>query len=275
MKATVEATTFAWQPLTLCGVAAFARARLSRLLLVEFIVAVLAAGAVVWFLHEVWFPTVREAIHELPEQGEIRQAKLAWRGESPMYLAGDRFLAIVVDLNHEAEVGREADVSIELGQRDWRIFSLLGYATVSYPGDRVISLNQPKLEPWWGAWEPAVLAGAGTLVVLGLMVSWALLAGLYSPLAMLTAFFVNRDLNWRSSWRLASAALMPGALLLILGVLSYGLSILDLVRLGVVIVAHFVVGWIYLFVSPLFLPRHPTAHVIEGNPFAAPPPGKP
>jgi hypothetical protein len=270
VNATVEPSTCAWEPLTPRGVAAFARASLGRLLLVEFVVAVLAAAVVIWFLHEVWFPTVRDAIRQMPAQGEIQQGKLAWRGDSPVHLAGDRFLAIVVDLNHEAEVGREADVSIELGQRDWRIFSLLGFTAVNYPANGVMAFNQAELEPWWGAWEPVILAGAGTLGVLGLMASWALLAALYSPVAMLTAFFANRDLSWAGSWRLAAAALMPGALVLTAAIFFYGVGVLDFVRLGICVGMHFVIGWIYLLASPLFLPQHPAVTVIKGNPFSTP-----
>jgi hypothetical protein len=44
MSAPAESTV-AWEPLTPRGVAAFARARLSRLLLVQFVVASLAAVA--------------------------------------------------------------------------------------------------------------------------------------------------------------------------------------------------------------------------------------
>src|SRR5687767_9056439 len=40
----------AWQPITFRGVAAFAGAKLGRLLLVQLIVALLTAGAVGWFL---------------------------------------------------------------------------------------------------------------------------------------------------------------------------------------------------------------------------------
>lgn len=91
MHITVTSPTFAWQPLTPSGVAAFADARLRRLLLVQFVVAVLVAGTVAWFLHDVWFPKLREGIRQLPAQGEIRRGKLAWRGDSPVQLAGTGF----------------------------------------------------------------------------------------------------------------------------------------------------------------------------------------
>ena len=84
MNASVDKAQFAWQPLTVRGVAAFARASLGRLLLVQFIVALLAAGTVVWFLHKAWFPTIGEAIRQLPPQGEIRSGRLDWQGPTPV-----------------------------------------------------------------------------------------------------------------------------------------------------------------------------------------------
>ena len=79
MNESVEKAQFAWQPLTVRGVAAFARAPLGRLLLVQFMVALLAAGTIVWFLHKAWFPQISEAIRQLPLQGELRAGRLDWR----------------------------------------------------------------------------------------------------------------------------------------------------------------------------------------------------
>ncbi len=62
----------AWQPLTPRGVAAFARASGGRLLLVQLLLASLAAAVVVWFLQEAWFPVIHQAIGQLPGQGERR-----------------------------------------------------------------------------------------------------------------------------------------------------------------------------------------------------------
>ena len=50
------------------------------------------------------------------------------------------------------------------------------------------------------------------------------------------------------------------------GVLLYHLGFLDLVSLGFVFAAHFALGWIYLFLSQLFLPRISEAPQ-KGNPF--------
>ena len=77
----------AWEPLTPLGVAAFARAPLRRLLLVQFIVALLVGGTVVWLLRDAYFPTISAAIAQLPAEGEIRSGQMDWRGESPQLLA--------------------------------------------------------------------------------------------------------------------------------------------------------------------------------------------
>ena len=117
----------AWEPLTPRGVAAFARARLGRLLLVQFIVAVLAAIAVDWFFAYGCFPTITAAIKQLPDQGEIRAGQLNWQGESPALLAEGGFLAFDVDLEHTGQILSPAQVQIEFGRDSVRVFSLLGY----------------------------------------------------------------------------------------------------------------------------------------------------
>ncbi len=68
--------TFASEPFTPRGVAAFAHARLRRLLLAQTIVALIAAGAVVWFLDDALFPIVHQAIQNLPDAGEVRSGQL-------------------------------------------------------------------------------------------------------------------------------------------------------------------------------------------------------
>lgn len=256
-----------WQPLTPGGVAAFARASWGRLLVVQFIVALLAAGAGVWFLRTAWFPAIGEAISRLPEQGEIRGGRLDWHGDSPVLLADGRFLAIAVDLDHEGQARSPAHLQVELGRRDFQVFSLLGFVRGSYPAGRSVAFNHADLAPWWGAWSPAILAIVGGLALAGLILSWMLLATLYFLPAWLVGFFGNRDLRLGASWRLAGASLMPGALFLTAAIILYGLGALDLVRLGLAAALHLVIGWVYVVASPMALPRHPAAAEMKKNPF--------
>ena len=99
------------------------------------------------------------------------------------------------------------------------------------------------------------------------MLAWTVLATAYFLPAWLICFLADRDLNIRQSWRLAGAALMPGALLLTAAIAFYALGALDLIQMSFAVGAHLVLGWIYLFISPLFLPRVSPAD--KRNPFLA------
>jgi hypothetical protein len=146
----------------------------------------------------------------------------------------------------------------------------LGFWQGKYPTRWIVSFSRTDLEPWWGAWAPIILALAALLVPTGLLVVWFIVALAYALPAWLVGFFANRDLSWRGSRRLAGAALMPGALLLTVALLFYGLGLLDPLRLAVAAALHLIVGWAYVLICPLFLPRHPTAAPAATNPFKRP-----
>lgn len=267
MNTTAPATPAAWEPLTPRGVAAFAQAPLGLLLLVQFAVALLVAGVTGWFLAEECFPVVRAAIQHLPDTGEIRDRRLDWHGSSPVKLAGNHFVGLGVDLDHTGQLARESQVQLEFGRRDVQIMVSPMKASVDYPAGWQIAFNRPELDSLWGAWESPLVVIAMLGTVAGLMVSWALLATIYCLPVKLITLYENRDLNWSQSWRLAGAALMPGALFLTFVLLLYVLGLVGLLELALAWALHLVIGWIYLFLSPFFLPRHPSAEAMRGNPF--------
>jgi hypothetical protein len=267
MEASGQKSPLAWQPVTPRGVAAFAQATLGRLLLVQFAVAILSAVAVGWFVRVNWFPVVTESVLRMPEQGQIRAKRLEWPGASPMTLSENRFLAITVDLKHEGQARSPAHLQAEFGGSSLKIFSLFGFWEGRYSRPWRIAFNRQELEPWWEAWAPALVALLFIGVIAALTLSWSVLAILYGPVAWLVAFFADRELTFRGSLRLAGAALMPGALLLTGGILVYGLGLLDLVGLLIVAAAHVAVSWIYVFVSPWFLPPCAAVKPLKENPF--------
>ena len=171
-----------------------------------------------------------------------------------------------MDLDHSGQIGPASDVQIEFGRKTVRVFSLLGYLEWNYPAGYLFAFNRNTLEPLWGAWATELLFLAAAAVMVGLLLCWSLLATLYFLPLWLLGFFANRDLNFRQSWRLAGAALIPGALLMTAAVFLYGIGFLNLVSFGFIFGAHFVIGWIYLFVSLLFVPRTITA-ASGTNPF--------
>ena len=266
----VPAKLKGWQPLTPSGVAAFANASMGRLFLVQFAAAALIAASLVWFLATDWFPSIRAAIHRLPARGEIRAGRLDWADESPQTLSQGHFLAFTVDLNHEDRLHLPTHVQVEFGRDSVRIYTLFGCAESGYPRDWTLPFNRSDLEPWWGAWEPPILwISAGTTLVV-LMGGWMLLATVYFLPVWLTGYYANRDLSLLGSWKMAGAAMAPGALLMAAGIVLYGLGALDLVEWIITVCAHFLVGWLYLLMSPFCAPRLPSPVAIRGNPFTVP-----
>jgi hypothetical protein len=274
MDASAGKPGFAWQPLTPRGVAAFAGASLGRLLAVEFLFALLAAATVIWFLRTAWFPVITQAIGQLPSAGEIRAGRLDWHGESPVSLAENRFLAFTVDLKHEGKARSPAHIQVEFGEADYQVFSLLGFVRGEYRREWAAPFNREDLVPWWGAWRPALLGIAAGAVLAILMLVWGVLATIYALPVWLLGLFANRELSLGGSWRVAGAALMPGALVMVVGIFLYGCGALGLIELAVAMALHYVIGWIYLIVSPLRLPPHPAVSGVKENPFRAPANGK-
>jgi hypothetical protein len=265
---------FAWQPLTPKGIGTFASATFGRVLVVQFLFALLAAGMVIWFLNRDWFPVITEAIKQMPENGEIRSGQLSWNGDSPTLLSENRFFALTVDQKHEGQARSPAHVAVELGERDVKIYSLLGYLERRYPAAWWLGLNRTEATPWWGAWAPPILGIVALVVIMSLMLCWAILATLYAGPAWLVGFFANRDLSLAASWRLCGAALMPGCVFLTTAIFVYGLGLLDLVQLGVAVAAHLVVGWVYIWLSIRKVALHPDVATAKGNPFTPTASGK-
>jgi hypothetical protein len=271
-----EPLPVAWQPFTPRGVAAFAYAGYWRLLFVQLVVGALAAGTIVWFLSYAWFPAIRQAIQNLPEKGVIVWGELNWPGPKYAVLSERRpFLIFLVDLEKLSRGNSGADLSLRFHKQDLEISSLFGYAVYPYPKDYQIEFNRVELQPRWEAWRPSVLGWTAVVTPLLLLLIWAVLASIYFPVARLIALFSHRDLNWAGSWKLCSAALMSGALVLSAAIFLYGLAVLDLFHLLFAVGLHLVIGWVYLVIAALKLPKEPVQIPTKPNPFSDSPSPEP
>jgi hypothetical protein len=96
---------------------------------------------------------------------------------------------------------------------------------------------------------------------------WVILASLYFFPVWLVGFYADRHLSLAGSWRLAGAALMPGALVMVGAIFAYGLGVLNLLEMIAIFAAHIAVGWAYLILGPLSLPRTPNLPPSTVNPF--------
>ena len=259
-----------WQPLTFGGVASFSHAPFSRFFLVTFAFVAMTAATVVILFYLAWEPALRKAIVRLPEEGAVRSGQIDWKGQTPVRLAEGNFLSIVVDLDRTGELGYAADLQCEIGRNEFRLRSMLGYVGLPYPTHLTVPLNRHDLEPWWGAWHPVVAAGLAVIVVLGLFVAWTIVGAFYALPVQLIAYYADRQISVFGAWRLAVAALMPGTLLMSAALLAYSFQRLNLIQLVFAWVVHFALGWVYVVIAPMCLPRQqriPGAQGKKSNPF--------
>ena len=261
-------TRGAWQPLTFGGVAAFANAPWRRLLAAQALAALLFAAGVVWFFAHCYAPVIAEEIQKLPDGAKVTGGQLA--GVPGVKITETRLLSIAVTSDEDADMDQSADVQIALRQDRLEVSSILssalGSLEIHYPMQSYADLSRSRLEPLWGAWLPVLLVQTGTAVVVGLWLLWAVMAWCYAPVAKLAAWFCDRQLTWPGAWRLSCAALLPGALLMTVGVVFYGSQVVDVFGLGYFAIVHLLVGWVYLLGAPFFAPRLISAPMTR-NPF--------
>jgi len=260
----------AWQPCTFGGVAAFAQAPWRRLFLAQVFFALLFAASAVWFLGHCYAPVITQEIQKMPEGASLTNGQLD--GFPDVQVSETKLLSIAIATDEDAELDHSADLQITLRRNRLEISSILssalGSLEIDYPNSSALDLSRSHLEPGWGAWRPVVLLAAGLAVAVGLLLLWPVLAWIYAPAAKLVAWFCDRQLSWPGAWRLACASLLPAATLPALGLVLYGLQVVDIFGLGYFGTVHLLVGWGYLLAAPVFAP-HLTSANINRNPFHA------
>ncbi len=271
----------AWQPLTFGGVAAFAGAPAGRLLLVAAIVALWVSGTVFRFALTVGSPTISAAIARLPGQGAVDSGQLVWSSGQAISLTENAFVSVSVTPAGVPPVAQTADFQFEFRATSLYVSSLLGYTDFPYPRGYVFALNRTELDPLWGAWRPHLLAAVAGTTFAGLLVLWAALATLLAVPLRAYALLLDRQPSLGGCWKLAFAALLPGALIMGGAVLAYSLRRLSLGELMLVNGLQLLVNTAYWLISPLRLPAGPSPTpfseapppiVARANPFAGPEP---
>jgi hypothetical protein len=212
----------AWQPLTPRGVAAFAHATGRRLFIVQIFVAALVVTSLLWFLQAAWLPVLTDAMRNLPEAGSIRGGELEFPGEARTLSGNARLGFIVAKEGAPATASRAADLEVLFGKYEMAICGPLGCRRWVYPANYIIGFNRSETQAAWGAWRWAIITvvSAGTFLILLLM--WWVLGLIYVPLVKVLTLFTDRQITWAGSWRLACAALLPGALIVAASLLLYG-----------------------------------------------------
>jgi hypothetical protein len=204
----------------------------------------------------------------MPDGASLANGQLA--GLPGVLISETRFLSIAIAADDDAVLDQSADLQFALRRDHLDISSMFssafGSLEFNYGNQSALDLSRSHLDPLWGAWRPVLLVAAGLAGVVALLLLWSVLACIYAPAAKLAAWFCDRQLSWPGAWRLACAALLPGAVLPVLGLVLYGWQIVDIFGLGYFWSVHLLVGWVYLLAAPAFAPRLTSAK-ISRNPF--------
>jgi hypothetical protein len=247
----------AWQPFTPRGLAAFAKTTFGPVLLLLATTALITAGTVVWFLNTAWFPTIRAAMHELPDQGEIVNQKLNTPRVTAEPLAEHRWLGFVVLVGKPASGDLNSHIVVKFRKTTCEICSLFGCLRFDYPRGYSIEFNRVELEPRWGAWEPFILGAAAVGTFLLSVGFWIVMGFLYAFVPWVLAWSKKRDLSFMGSWWMCAAASVPGSSIFTAAIWAYGLGILDVLQFFLLAVAQVAICWVYIGFAFRLLPGRP------------------
>ena len=258
----------ALQPLTPRGVAGFASGTLNRLCGFQVAFAFLSGLVLAWFLGTSILPAVRALIEQLPDEGSLESGTLRIPSLPADGVVVERsWLAVMVDLDQTARSSTGHALELRLTRSGIQLCTGVGCGFIPYGKEWSLSFGRLELRPWWDAWQPVMLAGSGFALIVFLLSVWWILATLYCVVPRVTAFFADRALNLPGAWKLSAAALLPGAVIMVAGILGLGLGWIDPVRWVLVVALHMVIPLAYLVVSPLYLPRREAARAALSNPF--------
>jgi hypothetical protein len=258
----------AWQPLTFGGVARYAFDWIGRLFVTALIVSIIVTATVLFTVRRAWVPVLERAIAAAPAGAEIRSGHFT--APETLRIEDSPYLSIRFDPNGNLTARSTSEIEITFEPTQLRLHTLLGSKLFPYPPYWSLELNRAQLEPWWGAWKPAVFAYIAFGSVAQLFASWVALGILYSVPTRIAAAIARRQLTLWGAFKMSVAALMPGAIFLSIVIALYGLGQLRLVELAVSWALHFVFGWLFLVGAFLKLPK-----VGSANPFQPPPQAEP
>lgn len=264
----------AWQPFTGGGIAAFGRASLARTLAFQLLFALGLSCVIVWSVRIAWFPPFVAALRSLPvSDAGIRQGRLDWPDPAAVALADNRQLALVVDPVGTGELGRAADLQIELRRDGLGLHGLFGHQTLPYPPDLELRLDRLGGTAAWGAWNWVGLAFIGIATFSGSMALWWMMAVATALPSWLLALVARRALTLGGACLMMAAAWLPASLVLAGGAALYATGWIRLPGLMFAVVAHAVVAVLWHAWGFLNLPARGPAKTAD-NPFGSSAPAK-
>lgn len=248
----------AWQPFTGGGIAAFAHASTTRTLVVQATAAALVGAVFVGSITTAWFPVLERGMQSLPAQASIRASTLNWPDARARRLAENAALEWVVRPTSGPApnaLGQSSDIRLELQRHGFRIQGPLGHWDQPYPSSWEVPLGRIPALAAWQSWKPYLGLAVGSGVAFLLIACWWLMAAAYCIPAWLVAHLFGKRPSLAQAWRLASAALLMGAVVGAAGVAAYAHGLIRIPGLVASQAIHVPVPWLWLLWGILSMDR--------------------
>jgi len=236
-------------------VAAVARGSLALALLIISAAAVGVALTSLRFVTTTWLPVMDNALRSLPAEAALSNGILRWPDSATRTLAGNPFLALVVNPAGSLPDDQTAEIQLEFRTNDVRIASLLGAMELPYPRNLNLPLGRSDVLPRWGAWAPHFtgLLGVGLLA----LTEYArILAALLATLPLRVAAAIgHRQATLGGCWRIALLAGLPASLTFAASTWFYQHRVVILPEFLGLVAAGLLVSIAALVLAPLAFPR--------------------
>lgn len=234
----------------------------------QWLVAILSAACLGFFLRSAWYPVLEKSSRALPDSFELQEGALRWPTVESRVLAENPFLSLSVELDPASPTSSTADLQLTFQDRSFKLSCLLGSTQFPYPGNLSIQSGRVLSTAWWGAWSWVALLGVCLASTLGLVIAWWILATLYWPASGFISFLFRKPSRLAQSWKLGAGALLFGASIMSLNVVLYSTLVIRAPGFIAGFVLHLASGWFGIPWGALHLPS--AAKTTSRNPFDEP-----
>lgn len=244
-------------PLTPRGIATYATADRIFFTFTLALFAIICSVAVCIMMKRCLIQPINAAVERLPQQGCIANGRLEWFTNETTILIETRSLSIHVNPTDEEPIADGADLQIVFAKDKLLLRSLLGWLAIPYPKMFYFPLNLKELWTSWGAYKNSIIPAVFVISVFSLLLVWWMLAWIYSIPVSLIANILKRKVDAVGVFRISVMSQMLAAGIMAAGIVFYAYARIDLTTLCIIFAIHLPFAWIYLAITPFFLPKIP------------------
>lgn len=244
-------------PLTPCGIVAYTTAERFYFIATILLFAVICSASICILVNRCLVQPINIVAERLPDEGGIIDGKLFWLTNEPAVLIETRSFSIHVNPTDEEPIADGADLQVVFGKEKLLLRSLFGWLILPYPETLNFPLNLKEVWTTWGAYKNSIIPVTFLIFACLLVLVWWMLAWLYSIPISIFIKILRRKIDPIGVFRISLMSQMLPAAILSSGIILYAYNRFDLTTLLILFIVHIPFAWIYLIISPFYLPGLP------------------